>query len=248
MKKHLPNLLTLLNLFCGCLGILSCFTTRMWQVSGHTLFASDLVPVFMGIALAADFADGFLARLLNAKSPLGAQLDSLADMVTFGVLPGFMLLKIFGSITVYDDPIFGQYFKLVALLYTMAACYRLAKFTIDERQTENFLGLATPAGAIFVLGLYKKLFPDAFNIPFIYDAFSLVIITFGLSYLMIGEIPFFSMKGNPLSWKENKFRVLFLVFCLPQPFVFGWLGLSTIIGTYIFFSVLQNIMEKKAIA
>src|SRR4051812_35201657 len=135
MKKHIPNALTLLNLFSGCIGIAACFNNRV-----------TLVPLFIGIALVADFLDGFIARLLNVKSDLGAQLDSLADMVTFGVLPGVMLYRALGFSM---EAMFFPYFPLryFVFLYTVFACLRLAKFNLDARQTTKFIGLATPAAA-----------------------------------------------------------------------------------------------------
>ena len=233
MKKHIPNLFTLLNLLCGCLGIIACFNHYY-----------EFIPVFVGVALVADFLDGLIARALNVKSDLGAQLDSLADMVTFGVLPGFMLYNIMVNTAIYDIQVIGRTFKFSGLIYILFACLRLAKFNIDTRQSENFIGLATPAGAIFVLGLFCKFHLDGFNLPVLYDSFYLSMISLLLSYLMIVEVSFFSLKGNLLNWKQNKFRAIFLLSCIPQIFIFGWLSLSTIITTYIFFAFLENIIGK----
>ncbi len=235
MKKHIPNALTLLNLVCGCLGIIACFTPER----------AVFVPLFIGIALLADFLDGFAARILNVKSDLGAQLDSLADMVTFGVLPGVMLYKIFGSISIYDTQIFGRFLKSIALIYPVFACLRLANFNIDSRQQEHFIGLPTPAAAILILGLYGKYYLDGFNVPpFIFSSYGLVIITFFTSYIMVAEVPLFSMKGRPLSWEENKYRVLFLISCIPQLLFLEWIGLSTVIVTYVLFSMRNNRTKK----
>ena len=156
MKKHIPNSLTLLNLFSGCCGIVACLQ--------HLYF---LVPIFIGISLVADFLDGFVARALNVKSELGGQLDSLADMTTFGVLPGIMLFSIISaksnfltgiSVTESTNFIIENPLALLGFVYTIFACLRLAKFNLDTRQTENFIGLNTPSGAIFILGFYMQEF------------------------------------------------------------------------------------------
>ncbi len=155
MTKHIPNSLTLLNLFSGCCGIVACLQNEY-----------SLVPVFIGISLLADFLDGFVARALNVKSELGGQLDSLADMVTFGVLPGIMLYSIMHynvnllSLHTSFEPksILQDAWILIAFIYTLFACLRLAKFNLDTRQTENFIGLNTPSGAIFILGFYMQFF------------------------------------------------------------------------------------------
>lgn len=247
MKKHIPNSLTLLNLFTGCCGIVACLQQQYY-----------LVPVFIGISLLADFLDGFVARALNVKSELGGQLDSLADMVTFGVLPGVMLFSIISSKSnfltgvtvsessnsVYDNPS-----ALLGFIYSIFACLRLAKFNLDTRQTENFIGLNTPSGAIFILGFYMQFFTDwnlRNNWDFaIYSKIAAMIIPFILAFLMIAEFPMFSLKGNPFSWKQNKFRVILLISVIPQLIFLGWLSLSTVIISYIVFASMQNISKEK---
>jgi CDP-diacylglycerol--serine O-phosphatidyltransferase len=210
-----------------------------------------LVPILIGIALIADFLDGFAARALNVKSDLGAQLDSLADMITFGVLPAVMLYKVssFSIAAFYYKPVLIRY---PVFIYAMFAALRLAKFNIDKRQEENFLGLATPAAAILITGLYCYMFLgvklDHTMMRVVYHPDSIVVITLILSYLMTAEIPMFSMKGNPFSWQENKFRLIFLVLSIPQIFLFHWLSMSTIILTYIILSLIQNMMEKKPVS
>ena len=246
MKNQLPNALTLVNLFCGCCGIICCLYNEYY-----------LVPVFMGSALLADFLDGFLARALNAKSDIGGQLDSLADMVTFGVLPGVMLFMMmfidnrFASEMQYtfnrnmgNSEVLFPALCLSAFIYTLFACIRLAKFNIDERQTENFIGMPTPAGAMFVLGLYLNLFLVDFLMTPVYTSAYLLIITFVLSFLMVVEIPMFSLKFNSYALKDNKVRYFFLLLILPQPFIFKWLSLSTIIMTYVALSLWVWIKSK----
>lgn len=248
MKKHIPNSLTLLNLFSGCCGIVACMQHQYM-----------LVPVFIGISLVADFLDGFVARLLKVKSDLGAQLDSLADMTTFGVLPGIMLLNIIyhkvnlmtGVASSEESNIFaGDLLPLLGFIYTLFACLRLAKFNIDTRQTVDFIGLNTPSGAIFVLGFYMQYFTDwqfRTNWDFaIYAKIAAMILPFILAFLMVAEFRMFSLKGNPFDWKQNKFRVLLLLSAIPQLIFLKWLGLSTVILSYVVFAFLHNTFEKKA--
>ncbi|HMV15349.1 MAG TPA: CDP-alcohol phosphatidyltransferase family protein [Chitinophagales bacterium] len=246
MVKHIPNSLTLLNLFSGCCGIVACLQQEY-----------TLVPIFLSISLLADFLDGFVARALNVKSELGGQLDSLADMVTFGVLPGIMLFNIIQAKTNFittiaaSSPInlLEQPVALVGFVYTLFACLRLAKFNLDTRQTENFIGLNTPSGALFILGFYMQFFSDwslQSNWDFtIYAKIAAIIIPFVLAFLMIAEFPMFSLKGNPFSWKQNKFRLMLILSVIPQILLLKWLGLSTIILTYIIFAFIQNVNKNK---
>ena len=247
MVKHIPNSLTLLNLFSGCCGIVACLQQQY-----------NLVPIFIGISLLADFLDGFVARALNVKSELGGQLDSLADMVTFGVLPGMLLFSVINaksnfltgiSITESGNIFFENPLSLVSFIYTIFACLRLAKFNLDTRQTENFIGLNTPSGAIFILGFYMQFFTKwqlEANWDFtIYAKMAALIIPFVLAFLMIAEFPMFSLKGNPFSWKQNKFRVLLIIFAIPQLIFLGWLGLSTVIMSYIILASLHNFNSER---
>jgi len=249
MKKHIPNSLTLLNLFCGCCGIVACLQHQYL-----------LVPIFIGVALLADFLDGFVARLLKVKSDLGAQLDSLADMVTFGVLPGIMLFSIINaksdllqgiSSSETTDVFTQNQLPLLGFIYTLFACLRLAKFNIDTRQTVDFIGLNTPSGAIFILGFYMQYFTDwnlRDNWDFsIYAKIAAMIVPFILAFLLVAEFRMFSLKGNPFSWKQNKFRVLLLLSAIPQLIFLKWLGLSTVILSYIIFAFLHNTFEKKSV-
>jgi CDP-diacylglycerol---serine O-phosphatidyltransferase len=245
MVKHIPNSLTLLNLFSGCCGIVACLQNDY-----------KLVPLFIGISLLADFLDGFVARALNVKSELGGQLDSLADMVTFGVLPGMMLFSIINAksnfltgiaITESTNILNDNPLSLLSYIYTIFACLRLAKFNLDTRQTENFIGLNTPSGAIFILGFYMQFFTvwnlrDNWDFT-IYSKIAAMIIPFVLAFLMIAEFPMFSLKGNPFSWKQNKFRVLLMIFAIPQLIILGWLSLSTVIISYILLAALHNLKK-----
>jgi CDP-diacylglycerol--serine O-phosphatidyltransferase len=237
MTRHIPNAVTLLNLIFGCIGLYACATNTY-----------QLVPVCMAGALIADFLDGYLARFFNAGSAIGAQLDSLADNVTFGVLPGMMLLQLISFSSIGTG---GSYslnpLGYAGFIYSVFACIRLAKFNIDTRQHTNFIGMPTPAGAIFVLGLYLYYFEQEFNqIPTfsyqtIYQPITLIAITVALSVLMVSNIPMFSLKGNMLVWKGNQVRLIFLVISI---LIILWLkaiGLLLVILLYILVSVIQRI-------
>jgi CDP-diacylglycerol--serine O-phosphatidyltransferase len=239
IKQHIPNSLTLLNLFCGCCGIILCLNGQ-----------DNIVPFLIFTALLADFLDGFAARILRVKSDLGAQLDSLADMTTFGVLPSVMVFKLLQLLFFYknnlstmedSNEVFFSYLPFTGLTYAVCACLRLAKFNIDTRQTVNFIGVPTPAGAMFILGLYANFVSSDTQAAFIYRPEILIAATIIISFLMISELPLFSLKGNPLSYKENKIRFVFLLLCIPQIFLFKWLSLSTIIIVYILFSLMSTV-------
>ena len=139
LKKHIPNFLTLLNLLCGCIAIVFIADSRF-----------DWAFYFVCLGIFFDFFDGFLARKFGVAGPLGVQLDSLADMVTSGVAPGFVMVKLLENQDFFE----GQsYWTYLGFIITLGACYRLANFNIDTRQSDSFIGLPTPANALFVMSL-----------------------------------------------------------------------------------------------
>lgn len=187
IKKHIPNLLTCCNLICGCLGIIFLY-------QGH----ADWVPYFVWAAAGFDFLDGFAARMLGVSSPIGGELDSLADMVTFGVLPALLVVQLLSGI----DPHWLIYGGLTIAVFS---ALRLAKFNVDTRQTDGFLGLATPANALFFTSI-PLLSQDLFGWlkqPYILLAFAVA-----FSLLMVSEIPFFALKFKAFNWKDNKIRII----------------------------------------
>ncbi|MDP4183877.1 MAG: CDP-alcohol phosphatidyltransferase family protein [Bacteroidota bacterium] len=230
----IPNLLTCLNLASGAIATVCVF-------EGSLLIAAALVFV----AALFDFLDGMSARALKSFSPLGKDLDSLADMVSFGLLPGvlsFSLLKL----SLYGDTLPLTY-KLVradhylylgtALLIPVFSALRLAKFNIDTRQSESFIGLPTPANAIFFASLIivnaMSLFPTIQLIlkPSVLAGFNIV-----MSLLLISEIPMFSLKFKSLKWHDNKLRFCFLILALIMLLILQWYALPLIILTYILIS------------
>ncbi len=236
MKKHIPNLFTLLNLFSGCCGIIAALNS-----------AYDLVPFFVIISLIADFADGLVARALGVSSELGMQLDSLADGVTFGVLPGLLIytMMTFGDIIDYQyiDTWFNR--NIIALIIPLAAVYRLGKFNIDTRQSDSFLGLATPAAAIYLIGLYLIYRYDTLGMASIVgsDIF-LIINSILVSLLMISEIPMFSFKLKNKGLKGNEVQLIFVVVCLILFTFFKWGAPAFIILVYVLFSIIGNTFQK----
>lgn len=240
MTRHLPNLLTLINLLFGCIGVFACSTNNY-----------KIVPICIAISLIADFLDGLVARALKVKSEMGAQLDSLADMVSFGVLPGVMFVQLISMSNMSGG---GSYevnpIAYIGFAFSLFACLRLAKFNIDTRQTDSFIGLATPAATIFVLGLYLNFFDHDFSIlpsfafKIIYQTLTLVTLLAGLCYLMISEIPMFSLKGN-FKWKGNEIKIGFLMISAIILFTLQEIGLSAVIILYILTSVLNAMLEKE---
>lgn len=231
MKRLIPNTITLSNLLCGCLALISIFTGQL-----------EMVPFFIAISLLADYSDGLIARLLKVSSPMGRELDSLADMVAFGVVPGAMLFYLINETKGIQQVNFHDWSTLVGLigfLVTLFSCIRLAKFNLDTRQTEGFVGLNTPACTIFVLGLLLMTLGDVYGMKAtILNEVFLYTVSIILSYLLIAEIPMFSFKFKSLELKGNKIRVSFILitilcFCL---FKFG-AALSFIILSYVLISV-----------
>lgn len=231
MKQYIPNSVTLSNLLCGCLALISIFTGQV-----------QMVPIFIAISLFADYIDGLLARLLKVSSPMGRELDSLADMVSFGVVPGAMLFYLINEakgIEVIDFEDSSTLMGLVGFVVTLFSCIRLAKFNLDTRQTEGFVGLNTPASTIFVLGLLLVTLGDIYGMrtTILNEAF-LYSVSIILSYLLIAEIPMFSFKFKSLELKGNKIRLVFILFAILCLLLiqFG-AALSVIILFYVLISI-----------
>jgi len=189
IKKHIPNFITCLNLLCGCLGLVAAFNKEI-----------ETAVMFIWAAAIFDFFDGFAARLLKVSSPIGKELDSLADMVTFGVLPAFIMYTYLSN---FSD---GNY-AVIAFLIAIFAALRLAKFNIDTRQETGFIGLPTPAMAFFVSGL--PYYEDA--IPTVFSLQSLLLIVILLSAAMVLPVPLLALKFKNFSLKDNSLKWLLLV-------------------------------------
>lgn len=222
MLRHLPNFITLLNLFSGCIAL---------------IFASqdDYMSAFLFVSLGIffDFFDGFFARILKVQSELGLQLDSLADMVTSGVVPGFVMFKMLST---YSD---NDYLPYLGFIITLGSCMRLAKFNIDTRQTDSFIGLPTPANALFILSLPLVIegsgYVEVAN--FLSNTWVLLGISALSAYILNAELPLFSLKIKNFSFAKYKLQIFFLVLCLVFLGLFRFMGVPMIILSYILLSI-----------
>ena len=233
-KTHIPNIITLLNLFCGCVALV--FVTE------HN-FKIAFCFVCLGIFL--DFFDGFFARLLKVSSPLGLQLDSLADMVTSGLVPGMVMFYLLQK---SQNPIAPLLIlPYLGFIITLGSCYRLANFNIDTRQTDSFIGLPTPANTLFIISLPLVLkYSDSLMV---FEMFSnpwfLLTITLFSAYILNAEIPLFSLKIKNFTFKKNEVQIIFLLLSVMLIFFFQYMGIPLIIITYVFLSVINNKFLKK---
>ncbi|MEX0966307.1 MAG: CDP-alcohol phosphatidyltransferase family protein [Bacteroidia bacterium] len=243
MTRHIPNLLTIANLFCGFFGIVAVF-------NGEMVLAGWMVIV----AAIFDFLDGMAARMLKAHSDLGAGLDSLADMVSFGVLPGMiMMVLMMRSHTMPLNDFFAGPVPVVSLLAFLIPAFsavRLAKFNIDTRQNVNFIGLPTPANALFFAALPLILRYDIVMIgmdtfylsPLILNPWFLILTTLIFSYLLISPLTLFSLKMKHFGWKGNEVRYIFLIVSLALFIALLFTAIPIII---IFYIVLSMLMKKQ---
>lgn len=225
MKKHIPNTITLLNQFSGIVACIFAYNSRF-----------DLALLFVLIGATLDFMDGAMARLLRVSSPLGKELDSLADVITFGLVPGMIAFRLLGPLAEV-----WEYMPYLGFLITLFSTYRLGKFNIDERQTTSFIGLATPANAIFWLGLaygYQSLL-NAVSPWFVLVA---VVVS---SYLLVCELPMFSFKFHNFGWAENRIRYMFILGAIVLAVVFFRQSLPLIILWYILLSVVGAVTIKR---
>jgi CDP-diacylglycerol--serine O-phosphatidyltransferase len=234
IKKHIPNLITLINLFSGCIALV---------YASEANFEMTFFFVCLGIFF--DFFDGFFARLLNVSSPLGLQLDSLADMVTSGVVPGFVMFKMLTN-SVSSDPSL-IYLPYLGFIITLGSCYRLANFNIDTRQTDSFIGLPTPANAIFILSLplILKNTDSLILLELLTNCWILLIVTLVSAYILNAEIPLFALKIKKFNFKDNALQIVFLLISLLLLIVFKFSGVALIIVFYVMLSVIMNLITGK---
>jgi len=236
IKKHIPNIITLLNLFCGCIALI---------FVANNQFDWAFYLVSLGIFL--DFFDGFFARLFKVSSPLGLQLDSLADMVTSGLVPGMVMFYLLKKGQSSVDPL--EFIPYLGFIITLGSCYRLANFNIDSRQTDSFIGLPTPANALFILSLsLVSIHSDSLLILEIFtNQWILIAITLFSAYILNAEISLFSLKIKDFSFKENKLQVFFLALSVLLLLFFDYLGITLVIILYVLLSVVNNKFLKKEV-
>jgi CDP-diacylglycerol--serine O-phosphatidyltransferase len=218
--RHLPNALTCGNLLAGCVGI-------MLTIQDGTFYASW----FVWIACAFDFLDGFVARALKVSSPIGKELDSLADVVSFGVLPSVMLYQMIDFISA------SEYLPYAGFLIAIFSALRLAKFNVDDKQKDSFTGLPVPANALFLTSLiYLK---GPFDL-FISTDFFLVVIILMCSYLLVSPWELFALKFKNFSWADNKVRFTFVAFSVLLLGIWQASALPFVILLYVAMSLLTR--------
>jgi len=236
LKKHIPNFITTLNLFSGCIGIIIALQYRI-----------DYAAYFIAVAAFFDFLDGLVARLLHVKSEIGKELDSLADVVSFGVLPGIIVYQLMANSP--NTPAEGLFsyisiFSLVALIIPVLSAVRLAKFNLDTRQTTSFIGLPVPANALFLgsLPLIKMQagFSDSLSwLTVITDNYYvLAFIAVGMSLLLVSEIPLISLKFRNLKFADNKPQFILVAFTILAFVLFTFTAIPLIILAYIILSLI----------
>lgn len=239
MKKQIPNIISLLNLISGCIAI-------VFAVEGFLEYAALMI----GIAAVFDFFDGFAARSLSVSSEIGKQLDSLADVISFGLAPGMILFSMLSNTSTCPELFIASrnIIPFLAFLIPAFSAYRLAKFNLDTRQSESFIGFPTPANALLIasfplisnhagnllqidIGYFANIVTHAgFLIPFI----------FLFSWLLIAEIPLMSLKFKRFSWKSNKIRYVFIIASIILFNLLFYSSIPLIIILYFLLSIAEN--------
>lgn len=241
IKNSIPNFITCLNLFCGS-------TSILFSLSGRY----DIAAILIFTAAIFDFLDGFAARALKAYSAMGKELDSLADMVSFGVAPASMLAFMMMRLVVKSDKLFGiEYITKTQMLWIVAplliavfAGLRLAKFNIDTRQSDTFLGLTTTATGMFVASFGFMVFKQSEFFLRLYNEIAILVMIFVFCTLLVSEIPMFSLKFKTWGFNENIKRYILIAFALVAMAIFGIGGIAVTITAYVLVSVFEFLFNK----
>ena len=231
--KYIPNAITMGNLFSGCMAVLFAVNDRM-----------EYAAAFVVLGIVFDFFDGFFARLFKVQSEVGLQLDSLADMVTSGLVPGIVMYKLLlhadglpwgGGFQAY-----GSILGYLGFAVTLASAYRLAKFNVDDRQTGSFIGLPTPANTLFILSLplILKYGDLAVAKTALENVYVLIGVTALSCYLLNAELPLFSLKMKSWGFKQNALRYLFVLVSILLIFVLKFVAMPVVILLYVVLSLL----------
>ncbi|MEO9966038.1 MAG: CDP-alcohol phosphatidyltransferase family protein [Reichenbachiella sp.] len=228
IRNIIPNALTSLNLAFGCLAVIEIFEGRLEYVIVYTILSG-----------VADFFDGFAARILNSTSNIGKDLDSLADMVSFGIVPALVMYKMIQIAAP------GTYWPYFSVLVAIMSGLRLAKFNNDERQSDQFFGLPTPANAFLIISL-AYLVADGVWVALLSDLWVLIMITTITSLLLVIDIPMMAFKFKQYGWKGNELKYIFLIISLGLIVLFQLISLPMIIALYIVLSVAVHIGSKIA--
>ena len=223
LKKHIPNTITCCNLISGC-------------IATYYAFQGDFLMALLFIIIGAvfDFFDGMSARLLGVSSPIGKELDSLADDITFGFAPSAIVFGFLSPLTSHLSPLIA----FLAFIMAAFSALRPAKFNLDERQALGFIGLPTPANALFwgslIVGLQQH------DVAFSGMEWVILVGPFISSYLLIAEIPMFALKFKHWGWKGNEIKYIFVLSCIPLLLFLGVSGFAAIIAWYVVLSVIAN--------
>ncbi len=254
MKRHIPNFITLLNVFCGCVATVFAVLNQL-----------ELAALFVFLGIFFDFFDGLAARALNVKSELGVQLDSLADMITSGLVPGIVMFQLLNmavsggwNTTLNDnfDSIFNNiggfsfnFISLSGFLITMASAYRLAKFNVDENQQDSFIGLPTPANALLILSLPLILIyhGNDFLNDIILNQWFLFGLTLLSCYLLNSKIELFALKFENWGFKDNAHRYIFIIISLVLLLTMKFMAVPIIVAFYILGSMVMNMRSKSLV-
>ncbi len=253
MKRHIPNLITMLNLLCGCIA-------TVFAVKNHL----DIAALFVFLGIFFDFFDGLAARALDVKSELGLQLDSLADMITSGLVPGIVMYQLLsmslhggwntGWVSVATDTLEESatalpWLPFLGFLITLGSAYRLAKFNVDENQVSSFVGLPTPANALLILSfplilLYHN--NEVLNHLILNETF-LIVTTLLSTFLLNAPVKLFALKFKNWSIKSNAMRYVFIVVSLVLILTMKFMAIPAIIAIYIVSSVIMQLDNRKQV-
>ncbi len=232
IKNFIPSFITSLNLFCGCIATVFAF-------QGEVKYAVILII----IAAILDFLDGFSARMLKTVSNFGKQLDSLADIISFGMAPATLMYNL-----VVNHSVFSGIWSFSTFLIVIFAALRLAKYNIDSNQTNEFSGLPTPAMAIFILSI--AWYVDTENncvTQLICNKYFFAGLIIFVSVLMVSKIKLFSLKFKEFSFKKNIWQIIFLILSIVLLIIFKIIGIAFIIILYLALSLLKNMFNKNKI-
>lgn len=228
IKRHIPNSITCCNLISGCIAVsfafMGCYETAF---------------LFIVIGAVFDFFDGMSARLLGVSSPIGKELDSLADCITFGLAPSAMIYTLLAT---QDYPAalapVSDYIPYVAFIMAAFSALRLAKFNLDERQTTSFIGMPTPANALFWASLIVGSEPLLSSSN--YTVAGVIALVFVCSRLLVAEIPMFALKFKTWGWRGNEVKFVFVIGCIPLLLIFRLSGFAAVIAWYVILSAVKN--------
>lgn len=229
MKKHIPNLITCSNLISGAVACI--FALRQQY---------DWAMSFIILGAVFDFFDGFAARLLHVSSPVGKELDSLADVITFGLAPSMMIY----AFLLQHLPEQYSVAAYIAFVMAAASALRLAKFNLDERQSMGFIGLPTPANALFWSALLVHISSDGTEVATWVSVLILVGVFF-LSWMLLCELPMFAFKFKSFGWKGNELRYTFILVSIPLLLFMGFQGISIIVLLYILVSFIAFLQSRR---